>query len=194
MRQPSPALWQLARAVTIDAGSRSRGEQLKSRDAGLKAASSAVELLDGLVGLAQRLSRLLGRLAKLSQCFADLLCAGRLGGHAFVDSLEARRQGLDLVNDLGQMRADLPDFLDATANFFGKLVHPHNTSGHCGLHFLDHLLDIVRGHGGLVRKAADFHRDHGKSKAVFAGFLGFNGCVERKQVGLVGHLGDSRND
>src|SRR5215472_13884108 len=114
MRQPSPALLKLARAMAIGTGS--RGEQFKSRDTGLKTPSRAVELVDSLVGLAQRLSRLLGRLAKLGQCLADLLCTGRLGGHAFVDGLETRGQGLDLVNNLGQMRADLPDFLNATAN------------------------------------------------------------------------------
>ena len=100
--------------------------ELEAGDAGLQAAGGAVQLLDGLVRLPQRLGGLLRGLAQLRQRLADLLGAGGLGVHAFIDRLEPRRERLDLLDDLRQMRADLPDFLHPAADFFGKLVHPHD--------------------------------------------------------------------
>ena len=96
--------------------------------------------------------------------------------------------------NLREVRADLPDFLHSAARFFGKLVHAHDAGGDGGLHLLDHLLDVVGGDGGLIGQAADFHGDHGKAQPVFARLFGFDGGIERQQVGLVGDLGDGGDD
>ncbi len=71
---------------------------------------------------------------------------------------------------------------------------PITPARHGRLDFLDHLLDVVGRHRRLVGQAADFGRDDGKAAPVFAGLLGFDGGVERQQVGLVGDLGDGRDD
>ena len=147
-------------------------------------------MFDGLVGLTQRFGRLLGGFAELRECFADLLRAGGLRLHAFVHRLETRAERLHLMDDLRQLGADLPDFLHAAAHFLREFVHAHDAGGHGRLHFLDHLFDVVGGHGGLVGQPADFHGHDREAAAVFAGLFGFDGGVQRQQVGLVGHLGD----
>ncbi len=94
------------------------------------------------------------------------------------------------MNDLGQLRADLADFLDSPPHFLGETVHAHHARRDSRAHFLDHLFDIIGGHGRLVGQAADLHGDHRETEAVFAGLFGLDCGVEGKQVGLVGDLGD----
>ena len=134
--------------------------------------------------------------ASLSCVSASLICcgAGRLRLHALIDDLEARRERLHLLDDLRQLRADLPNFLHAAAHLLGELVHAHHAGGHRRLHFLDHLFDVIGRHRRLVGEPADFRGHHREAAAVFAGLLGFDGGVERQQVGLVGHLGDRGDD
>ena len=125
---------------------------------------------------------------------ADLLSAGRLCLHGFVDVLEARHERLHLADDLRQLAADLLDLLHAVADFLGEFVHPHDASRDRRLDLLDHLLDVVGGHGGLVGEPADFRRHHSEAATVFACLLRFDGRVEGEKVGLIGDLGDRRHD
>ena len=64
--------------------------------------------------------RLLRGLAQLRERLGDLLRAGRLRLHAFVDRLDARRQRLHLLDDLRQLAADLLDLLHAAADFLAR--------------------------------------------------------------------------
>src|SRR5882724_12312921 len=89
-------------AATADSG-----RQFEAGDSVAEAAGDFVELLDGQAGLTQRLDRLLRGLAQLRERLADLLRAGRLGLHALVHALDPRGQRLDLLDDLGQLPADL---------------------------------------------------------------------------------------
>jgi hypothetical protein len=47
--------------------------------------------------------------------------------------------------------AHLLHLLHAAADFLGELVHAHDAGRHGGLNLLHDALDVVRGHGGLVR-------------------------------------------
>ena len=106
----------------------------------------------------------------------------------------ARRQRLHLLDDLRQLAADLLDLLHAAADLLGEFVHAHHARGDRRLHLLDHLLDVVGGDRGLVGEAADLGGDDREAAAVLAGLFGFDGGIERQQVGLVGHLGDRGDD
>ncbi len=62
------------------------------------------------------------------------------------------------------------------------------------LNAADQLADFLGGGGGFFRQLADFIGDHRKAQAVFAGAGGFNGGVERQQVGLLGDVVDDLDD
>ncbi len=83
--------------------------QFETRNTALKAGCGIVQLLDCEIRLTQRFNRLLRRFAQLRQRVADLLCAEGLRLHAFIHHLEIRRQHLHLLNDLGELGADLAD-------------------------------------------------------------------------------------
>ena len=140
----------------------------------MEAAGGAIQLLDGQVGLPQGFGGLLRRFAQLGERVADLLGAGGLGVHAFIDRLEPRGERLHLMNDLRQLRAHLPDLLHAAPRFLGEFIHAHHAGGDGRLHFLDHFFNVIGRHGGLVGQPADFHGHDGKAQSVFAGLLGFN--------------------
>ena len=96
--------------------------------------------------------------ASLSWVSVSLICCAPVAWrvHPLVHRLEARRQGLHLVNDLGEVRADLADFLHPAAHFLGELVHAHDPGGHRRLHLLDHLLDVVGGDARSGRPGGGF--------------------------------------
>ena len=101
---------------------------------------------------------------------------------------KAWRQRLHLFNNLGQLGTHVTNIIYAMPYLLRKSFHTHYAGCHCGLHFLDHLLNIQRRNGGLIGQTSDLFRDNGKSKAIFPGFFRFNGGIERQQVGLVGHF------
>ena len=97
----------------------------------------------------------LRRLGQLHERFGDLLGADRLRLHPLICHLEARHQGLDLLDDLRKLRPDLTDVVHAAADLLGELVHSHHASGYRRLDLLHHLLDIVGRDRRLVGEATN---------------------------------------
>ena len=93
-----------------------------------------------------------------------------------------------MLDDLRQLSADFLDFLHAASHFLGELVHAHHAGGNGRLDVLDHLLDVVSGHGRLVREPPDLGRDDREAPPVLPGLLGLDRCIEGQQIGLVGDL------
>lgn len=56
------------------------------------------------------------------------------------------------------------------------------------LNGLDHFSNLFGGAGGAFGKGAHFIGDNGKSATLLAGAGGFDGRIERKQVGLIGDI------
>ena len=58
----------------------------------------------------------------------------------------------------------------------------------------DKLLNFFRGVGTFLRQSTHFTGDHGKTFTLFTGAGGFNGGVERQDVGLESNPFNHRND
>ncbi|RMP07888.1 hypothetical protein ALQ29_01844 [Pseudomonas marginalis pv. marginalis] len=110
--------------------------------------------------------------------------------------------------DLGILVADrvhrATDLVEAVA---GLLDAFHAGVGHlqAALHLLrdflgaagevaEQAVDFTGGVGGAARQGADFVGDHGEASALVTGARGFNGGVERQQVGLFGNRTDGVED
>ena len=63
-----------------------------------------------------------------------------------------------------------------------------------GLDRLDLAADVFSGLGGLLGQFLDFVGDHGKTLAGFAGAGGFDGGVQRQQIGLLSNRSDDLDD
>ena len=109
-------------------------------------------------------------------------------------ALEAIAERMHFLDDLSDLAADLGDARDAGAHFLAELVHLHHAGRDGLLHVADHVLDVQRGHRGLIGEPADLARHDQEAAAVFARLLGLDGGVDRQQVGLVGDLGDGGDD
>src|ERR1700704_1171707 len=75
---------------------RSRGLQPKARDAAAQVDRHAVQLVDRLTGLTERVDRLLRRFAQLGERLGDLLRAARLRRHSVIHGFDARGERLHL--------------------------------------------------------------------------------------------------
>ena len=62
------------------------------------------------------------------------------------------------------------------------------------LDVLDHLGDFLGGRGGAFGQLAHFVGDDGKAASLLAGAGGFDGGVQRQQVGLVGDVVNHADD
>ena len=100
--------------------------QFEAGYAAAHACGCLVQPLNGLTRLMERFDGLLRGLAQLREGLGDLLGAGRLGLHAFVDGFTARSQRLHLLDDLRQLDADLLHLLHAPPDLLGELVHAHH--------------------------------------------------------------------
>ncbi len=65
-----------------------------------------------------------------------------------------------LVENLSHLARDVRCLRYATRTTSAEFVHFHDTCRHGRLHLPDHLLDIQRGNGGLIRQAANFAGHH----------------------------------
>ena len=119
----------------------------------------------GGVELAQGEGRLACAVEQLAHRLADLARTLGLAAHTVVDGVEAFRQRLDLADDLPELAADAVDRADTAADFLGETIDLHDAGRDRGLHLLDHLFDVQRGHRGLVGQAADLARQHQEAQA-----------------------------
>ena len=62
------------------------------------------------------------------------------------------------------------------------------------LHTFNLLLDVLRGHGGLLGQFLDLIRHNGKSFTRLTGTRRLDGGIKRQQIGLLGDLGDRLGD
>ena len=104
---------------------------------------------------------------------------GAAGGVLNVAGDLARRRAL-LFDRGGDRGGDLVDLADGLADVADRADRRRRHLLHAG----DLRANFVGGFRGLVGEALDLGGDHRKAPAGFAGARGFDGGVERKQVGL----------
>src|SRR3569832_1263056 len=86
---------------------------LEAGDARLQTLLGVVEARDGRVRLTQRLHRLLRRLVELDQGLLDLLGGERLRLHTLMHALEARRERLNLLDDMHDLHPAHYEYMHA---------------------------------------------------------------------------------
>src|SRR6185369_2533414 len=164
--------------------------RLSASDFTQEVAYLALHLGRPLGQLGDRAEHGLRRAASLSRSFGDVPDAG-------ADRLRAARRSLNITRDLASRGTLL---LDRGGNGRGNLVDLSDNGGDAldrgdrgfrlaldGRNLLGDLLGRMR---GLVGEVLHFAGHHGESLARLAGAGGFNGRIERQQVGLLGDVGD----
>jgi hypothetical protein len=118
---------------------------------------------------------------QLAHGSADLLRPLRLRLHALMDGVKLGRERLYLGDNLCQVGSYRADLLCTLVDIVGKVIYPHHARRDGRGHLLHNVLDIQSGLSSLVCQTPDFPRYHGKSQAMFAGFLGLDGGIQRQQ-------------
>ena len=100
----------------------------------------------------------------------------------------------DYVGDFAQGEAEIVAQLQALVDDRRALLHVVHGLAGFALNAADQLADFLGGGCGFFGELADLVGDYGKAEAVFTGAGGFDGGVERQQVGLLGDIVDDLDD
>ena len=111
---------------------------------------------------------------------------GDLGDHA-VDAFGH-------ADDLLERFAGLRGGDDALLDGLGAALHAGDGGAGAVLNALDHAGDLAGGLSGAFGQTANLSGDDGEASALISGACGFDGGVEREQVGLAGDLVDDGDD
>jgi hypothetical protein len=89
----------------------------------------------------------------------------------------------DRRGDTGNLDDGAADLLDGRDRFLGRALH----AGYVRRYLPGRLR-------GLVRQRLDLGSDDGETSTGLAGARGFDGCIQRQQIGLPGDRGDQLDD
>ncbi len=112
------------------------------------------------------------------------------GGHGLVHAVDLA----DTAGDAAQVFAGLAADAHAVVAEVAAFAHGRHGFAGAGLQLFDHLLDLQRRALGALGQVAHFVGHHGEAASCLAGAGGFDGGVERQQVGLLGDALDHVED
>ena len=129
----------------------------------------------------------------------SMLLAMSLEGHALFadrirDVVDHLHDALGSVADLGYRRAGLPASSTPLPACLTPVSHAADGAARTALDFFDHSGDFARRQAGALGQLRTSSATTAKPRALLSGARGFDGGVEREQIGLIGYFADCLDD